>query len=204
VCASSYIFHFKTSVWFIFISLNSLKLCASHYTQHTEMTYFRCRHYTQYYQAGIWFFFFCFITSLTIYVHLITISHLRQFPSVVWISLYLFIFWVFFFHVIYSEDSLQVYMYHFSPSPDSPLRLFSLCMWVHCCSPQTYQKGAPDPITDGCEPPVMGWLLEVELRTSRRAVSALNRWAISPPCICTTSSPFIPAHFRVVVYIVAL
>lgn len=36
-------------------------------------------------------YFFHFITSLTIYVHLITISHLRQFPSVVYISLYLFI-----------------------------------------------------------------------------------------------------------------
>lgn len=71
------------------ISLHSLKLCASHYIQCTETTYFRCRHYTQYYQARI---FFHFITSLTIYVHLITISHLRQFPSVVYISLYLFIF----------------------------------------------------------------------------------------------------------------
>ena len=40
--------------------------------------------------------FFHFITSLTIYVHLITISHLRQFPSVVYISLYLFIFRFFF------------------------------------------------------------------------------------------------------------
>lgn len=77
-----------------FISLHSLKLCASHYTQHGETTYFRCRHYTQYYQARI--FFFHFITSLTIYVHLITISHLRQFPSVVYISLYLFIFRFFF------------------------------------------------------------------------------------------------------------
>lgn len=36
-------------------------------------------------------FFFHFITSLAIYVHLITISHLRQFPSVVYFSLYLFI-----------------------------------------------------------------------------------------------------------------
>ena len=55
--------------------------------------------------------FFHFITSLTIYVHLITISHLRQFPSVVYISLYLFIF-RFFFHLItpkhYPEHSHQV------------------------------------------------------------------------------------------------
>lgn len=82
-----------------FISLHSLKLCASHYTQCTETTYFRCRHYTQYYQAK---FFFHFITSLTIYVHLITISHLRQFPSVVYISLYLFIF-RFFFSSYYTQ-----------------------------------------------------------------------------------------------------
>lgn len=96
-----------------FISLHSLKLYASHYTQCTETTYFKCRHYTQYYLAGI--LFFRFITSLTIYVHLITISHLRQFPSVVYISLYLFIS-VFFFHLItpkhYSENSLQVCLSH--------------------------------------------------------------------------------------------
>lgn len=40
-----------------FISLLSLKLCASHYTQSSETTYFRCRHYTQYYQARIFFSF---------------------------------------------------------------------------------------------------------------------------------------------------
>lgn len=78
-------------------------------TQCTETTYFRCRHYTQYYQARI--FFFHFITSLTIYVHLITISRLRQFPPVVYISLYLFIF-RFFFHLItpkhYPEHSHQI------------------------------------------------------------------------------------------------
>lgn len=107
-----------------FISLHSLKLCTSHYTQHTEMTYFRYRHYTQYYQARIWFFHL--ITSLTIYVHLITISHLRQFPSVVCISLYLFIFW-FFFRVIYSENSLQVYTSHIH-------LLFQVNFWVVACN----------------------------------------------------------------------
>lgn len=59
-------------------------------------------------------YFFHFITSLTIYVHLITISHLRQFPSVVYISLYLFI--SDFFHLItpkhYSENSPQVCIAH--------------------------------------------------------------------------------------------
>jgi hypothetical protein len=29
---------------------------------------------------------------------------------------------------------------------------FILCIWVHCCSLQTHQKRASDPITDGCEP----------------------------------------------------
>jgi hypothetical protein len=29
-------------------------------------------------------------------------------------------------------------------------------MREHCCSLQTHQKRAPDPITDGCEPPY-GW-----------------------------------------------
>lgn len=40
-----------------FISLHSLELCASHYTGRGETTYFRCRHYTQYYQARIFFSF---------------------------------------------------------------------------------------------------------------------------------------------------
>lgn len=39
------------------ISLHSLELCASHYTGRGETTYFRCRHYTQYYQARIFFSF---------------------------------------------------------------------------------------------------------------------------------------------------
>jgi hypothetical protein len=38
-----------------------------------------------------------------------------------------------------------------------------------------------DPITDGCEATM--WLLEIELRTSGRTVSALNCWAISPALI---------------------
>jgi hypothetical protein len=35
---------------------------------------------------------------------------------------------------------------------------FILCIWVHC-SCQTHQKGASDPITDGCEPPCGCWKL---------------------------------------------
>ena len=31
------------------------------------------------------------------------------------------------------------------------LSIYYLC--VHCCCLQTHQKGASDPITDGCEPP---------------------------------------------------
>lgn len=59
-------------------------------------------------------YFFHFITSLAIYVHLITISHLRQFPPVADMSLYLFI--SDFFHLITpkhsSENSLQVSVAH--------------------------------------------------------------------------------------------
>jgi hypothetical protein len=51
-------------------------------------------------------------------------------------------------------------------------------MCVHCCSLQTHQKRALDPITDGCEQPTM-WVLGIELRTSGRTVSALNHCAIS-------------------------
>lgn len=64
--------------------------------------------------------FFCFITSLTIYVHLITISHLRQFPSVVWISLYLFIYWFFFSGYLFRVLTSGVYVPH----------LHLLFMWI--------------------------------------------------------------------------
>jgi hypothetical protein len=56
--------------------------------------------------------------------------------------------------------------------------LFILCIWEHCSCLQTHQKRASDPITDGCEPPC--GCLGIELRTSGRAVSTLNCWAISP------------------------
>jgi hypothetical protein len=39
-------------------------------------------------------------------------------------------------------------------------------------SSDTHQKRASDPVTDGCEPPCGCW--GIELRTSGRAVSALN------------------------------
>ena len=53
-----------------------------------------------------------------------------------------------------------------------------------------HQKRASDPITDGCELPL--WLLGIELRTSGRAVSAFNGWAISPIATMTT---LIREHF---------
>jgi hypothetical protein len=56
---------------------------------------------------------------------------------------------------------------------------FCFLIWLHCSCLQTHQKKASDPITYGCEPPTL-WLLGIELRTSRRAVSALNPWATSP------------------------
>ena len=34
-----------------------------------------------------------------------------------------------------------------------------LCLGIHCCYLQTHQKGASDPITDGCEPPCSCWEL---------------------------------------------
>ena len=37
--------------------------------------------------------------------------------------------------------------------------LFISCLWIHCCCLQTYQKGASDPITDGCKPPCGCWEL---------------------------------------------
>jgi hypothetical protein len=52
--------------------------------------------------------------------------------------------------------------------------LFILCIGVHWCCLQTHQKRASDPITDGCEPPSVMWLLGIELRTSGRAATALN------------------------------
>ena len=42
---------------------------------------------------------------------------------------------------------------------------------LSACTPAC-QKRASDPIIDGCEPP--WWLLGIELRTSQRALSALN------------------------------
>jgi hypothetical protein len=48
---------------------------------------------------------------------------------------------------------------------------------LSACTPAC-QKRASDLITDGCEPPC--GCLGIELRTSGRIASALNRWAISP------------------------
>jgi len=56
--------------------------------------------------------------------------------------------------------------------------LFIYYIWVHCSCLQTHQKRASDLITDGLWTTM--WLLGFELRTSGRAVSALNYWAISP------------------------
>jgi hypothetical protein len=45
-----------------------------------------------------------------------------------------------------------------------------VCVFCLC----THQKKESDAITDGCEPPCGMWLLGIELKTSERAVSALN------------------------------
>ena len=49
-------------------------------------------------------------------------------------------------------------------------------MWVHCCCLQTHPKRAFDPHYIWLWATI--WLLGIELRTSGRAVSALNCWAI--------------------------
>jgi hypothetical protein len=48
---------------------------------------------------------------------------------------------------------------------------------IHCGCLQTHQKRTSDPITGGCEPPCGCW--ELNSGSLGRAVSALNRWAIS-------------------------
>ena len=50
--------------------------------------------------------------------------------------------------------------------------------YLYCSWLQTYQMRASDLITDCYEPPCSLW--EIELRTSGRAVSALNHLTISP------------------------
>jgi hypothetical protein len=52
-----------------------------------------------------------------------------------------------------------------------------LCAWVHCHSSNTPEEGIRSHYRW-----LWGtvWWLQIELRTSERAVSALNRWAISP------------------------
>jgi hypothetical protein len=68
--------------------------------------------------------------------------------------------------------------------------LFISCMWVHCCYLQTHQKRALDPHYRWLWATM--WLLGIELRTSGRAVSVLNHWAISP------------AHCFLVVFVVVV
>ena len=45
-----------------------------------------------------------------------------------------------------------------TPTTTTTTTIF-LCMWVHCCSLQTHQKRALDPISDSCEPPRTCWEL---------------------------------------------
>jgi hypothetical protein len=51
-------------------------------------------------------------------------------------------------------------------------------MWVHCPCLQIHQKRASNPHYRWLWATM--WLLEIELRTSGRAMSALNRWSIFP------------------------
>jgi hypothetical protein len=79
---------------------------------------------------------------------------------------------------IWTQD-LQTIRWAISPAQFFLFKvLFILCICIHGLCLQTYQKRASDPITYGCEPPC--GLLGIELRTSGRAVSALNSWTIFP------------------------
>jgi hypothetical protein len=58
--------------------------------------------------------------------------------------------------------------------------LFILCLWAHCSCLQTPEEGIRSHYRWLW---ATMWLLGIELRTSGRAVSALNHWVISPaPC----------------------
>ena len=58
------------------------------------------------------------------------------------------------------------------------LLLIILCIWIHCSCRQTHQKRHQILLHRWLWATM--WLLGIELRTSWRAVSVLNLWAISP------------------------
>ena len=76
------------------------------------------------------FFFFHFITSLAIYVRLITISHLRQFPSAVCFSLYLFI------SDLFSSYCTQALFRELTTVRMSHIHLLFCEFWGGCFPPQ--------------------------------------------------------------------
>ena len=65
-------------------------------------------------------------------------------------------------HVVWSAFGVDVWVL--------PKLFIYIYIWVHSCCLQTLEKRASYPITDN----------GIDIRTSGRAVSALNCWAISP------------------------
>ena len=82
-----------------------------------------------------------------------------------------------------------------SPGPHYLLfkERFIYFMGVHCHCLQTPQKRASDPIYRWLWATM--WMLGFELRTSGRALSALNRWAISLAPIYTFKNYFMCGFF---------
>ena len=121
--------------------------------------------------------FFHFITSLTIYVHLITISHLRQFPSVVYISLYLFIF-RFFFSILLHPSIIQ--------STHIRCVVFSsTCSFVHfwvVVPPMVLQRFYDIRLMEGqlCPPVGLPWLLCSERKNTGFPWIWGRLWQYSP------------------------
>ena len=66
---------------------------------------------------------------------------------------------------------------------------FISCLWLHCSCLQTHQKRGIRSHYRWLWATM--WLLGLELRTFGRAVSALNRWAISLACILKIKINFI-------------
>jgi len=67
-------------------------------------------------------------------------------------------------------------------------KLFILYLLVHCCSLQTHQKRALDPITDGCEPSYGCW--------------DLNSGPLEEQSVLLTTEPFLQPSLLFLNYLV--
>jgi hypothetical protein len=73
---------------------------------------------------------------------------------------------------------LSIFLIQRHPGRDCLSQAVRRGLFLFGCIWYAHQMVPSDPISDGCEPPC--GLLGIELRTSGRAVSSLNHWAISP------------------------